>query len=501
MALQDGIFGGGRRDAKRESIRRVSARGEETAEPADVAVIGGGITGCAVARDAAARGLSTVVLEQTDLAAGTSSRSTKLLHGGLRYLERGRLRLVRQALREREITARLAPDLATPLRFVLPVWPGQAPGRLRVRIGVALYDLLAGRRGLPVRHGVSPAEIAALAPGLREGYSGGVAFADRLTDDVRLTVALARDARRLGASFRLGSAVMTLESGVAGHRLRCRTDDGAEFTIHARTVINAAGAWADAVRHVAGRRGALLRKSRGAHLVISGLPLDVALLLSGERPGHRMFAIPWRGVTLFGTTDVEDDGEPGRDEPVLDDLRLLFREVRRLFPGAGLTRKSVISAFTGVRPLVRQSGTTLHASREHRVYDEDGLITIVGGKLTTWRIMAIEAVDRAAAHIGRQIESPRGLLEHPLPYDAREPALDDVLEHEMPRHADDVVFRRLAIGHDPSAVRSALPAIVSRMGARLAWTESRMKAESGRVLGRLDAMTLRLDEALGPDAT
>jgi glycerol-3-phosphate dehydrogenase len=479
----------------RESIGVVEARHDATAATIDLVVIGGGITGCAIARDAVARGLSTVVVERSDLAAGTSGRSTKLLHGGLRYLEHGDLALVRQALREREVTARLAPGLAEPLRFVVPAWPGRSPGRIKARLGVALYDLLAFGQALPRGGSMSAHEIGSLAPGLAPGYRGGVAFSDRQTDDIRLTVAIAKDAVRRGATLRLGATVVALERSGPGHTVTCRADDGASFEMRARVVINATGAWADRVRQRAGRSAPLLRTSRGAHLVLAGLPLGAALLLAGERPGHRLFAIPWRGVTLFGTTDV-DDAVPERDDPVADDLRLLFREARRLFPAAGLARGNVLSAFTGVRPLVRQDGETLRASREHAVHDEDGLITIVGGKLTTWRLMAIDAVDRAVARLGQDVRSPDVLLVEPLPPETRPVALDAVLEDEFPRHAGDVVFRRLPIGHDPREIRRVLPEVVLRMAERLGWDAQRSREEQASVLDRLDAASRRVDEAL-----
>ncbi len=477
----------------------MSVHDEPPADDVDLIVIGGGITGCAVARDAAARGLSVLLVEKRDLAAGTSGRSTKLLHGGLRYLEHGHLRLVREALRERELTARLAPALARPLRFVLPVRPGVFPGLLAGRIGVALYDLLAGAQPLPRGGPVSAKEVAALAAALSPGWSGGIAFSDRQTDDTRLTVAIARDALRRGASIRLGVTVTALARSTVGFRVSCRDEDDRESVALARCVVNAAGPWCDEVRLLAGRPEPVLRRSRGAHLVFTGLALHAALLLPGAKRGHRLFAIPWRNTVLFGTTDVADTRDPGRELAELEDIRLLFEEARRLFPGAGLTRRHVLSSFTGVRPLLRQDGDTLTFSREHRVLDEDGLVTIAGGKLTTWRTMALATVDAVVRRLGRGGVSPRVLLEEPLPGgDEDQPSLDAVLTEEMARHAEDVVFRRLPIGHDPREVVQTLPSIVDRMAARYAWDAARRSAETARVLTRLDADAARLDEALGP---
>jgi glycerol-3-phosphate dehydrogenase len=477
----------------------VSVHDEPAAHNVDVLVIGGGITGCAVARDAAARGLSVVLVEKRDLAAGTSGRSTKLLHGGLRYLEHGHLRLVREALREREITARLAPALARPLRFVLPLRRGVFPGRLAGRIGVALYDLLAGAHPLPRGGPVSAKEVAALAAALSPGWSGGIAFSDRQTDDTRLTVAIARDARRRGASIRLGVTVTALARSTSGYRVSLRDEGDRESVVGVRCVVNAAGPWCDDVRRLAGRTEPILCVSRGAHLVLSGLALHAALLLPGAKRGHRLFAIPWRGAVLFGTTDIADAGDPGRDLAEVEDIRLLFEEACRLFPGARLTRRHVLSTFTGVRPLLSQEGDTLTFSREHRVLDEDGLVTIAGGKLTTWRTMALATVDAVVRRIGRGGVSPAVLLEEPLPGgDDERPSLETVLTEEMARHADDVVFRRLPIGHDPREAARMLPSIVDRMAARWAWDGARRDAETGRVLARLEADAARLDQALGP---
>lgn len=478
----------------------MNVRTEPAVDDFDVMVIGGGITGCAVARDAAARGLTVLLVEKNDLAAGTSGRSTKLLHGGLRYLEHGHLRLVREALREREVTARLAPALARPLRFVMPVRPGVFPGRFAARVGVAMYDLLAGANPLERGRGVSADEIAALAPGLATGWSGGVAFADRQTDDLRLTVAIARDARNRGASIRLGVTVTALTRSASGYRVACRDEDDRESVAGARCVVNAAGPWSDQIRRLAFRPRPILRVSRGAHLVLSGLALHAALLLPGAKRGHRLFAIPWRGAVLFGTTDVADVLDPGRELPEIEDLRLLFHEARRLFPGAGLTRRHVLSAFTGVRPLLRQGGDTLASRREHRVLDEDGLVTIAGGKLTTWRTMALATVDAVARRLGRGGASPARLLVEPLPGGADEHReLETVLVEEMVRHAEDVVFRRLPLAHDPREVRRALPAIIERMAARFDWGPGRREAETARVIARLDRGCQRLDEALGSD--
>lgn len=477
----------------------MNPRDESAADDVALVVIGGGITGCAVARDAAARGLSVVLLEKRDLAAGTSSRSTKLLHGGLRYLEHGHLRLVREALHERELTARLAPALARPLHFVMPVRPGTFPGRFAARIGVGLYDLLSGRTPMERGHSIEADELRRIAPALSPGWTAGIAFMDRQTDDARLTVAIARDAKHRGASIRLGVTVTGIERIGRKLRVSCRDEEDRESSIVAGCVVNASGAWADGVRRLAGNVRPILRTSRGAHLVLQGFDLHMALILPGAKPKHRVFAIPWRGVVLFGTTDVADADDPGRELPELEDLRVLFETARQLFPAAGLTRRHVLSSFTGVRPLLAQPGDTLASSREHRVIDEDGLVTIAGGKLTTWRTMAIAGVDAAVKHLRTGDPSPRALVEESLPGgDLERPDLDHVLAYELARHADDVIFRRLPIGHDPDEARRQLPAIVAAMSSNAGWSALRCRMETDRVTSRLERDAARLDEALGP---
>jgi glycerol-3-phosphate dehydrogenase len=483
----------------RGSIVAVTMRIERR-EPVDALVIGGGVTGCAVARDAAARGLTVLLAESVDLAFGTSGRSTKLLHGGLRYLEHGHLGLVREALRERETTARLAPQLALPLRLIAPVRRGSRPGPWTTRLGVALYDVLAGRHPLPRGTWVGPGELADLAPGLAPGFGGGVAFSDRQTDDARLTVAIAKDAARRGARIRVGLAVVSIEPAKDGFLVGCRAESGGPEAIAARAVVNASGAWGDRIDASASSGAPRLRASRGAHLVLDRLPLSCALLLSGERRGHRLFAIPWRGLTLFGTTDVEDHGDPGREVPEADDLVLLFHEARRMFPAVRLTRRDVVWAFTGVRPLVPSRGDTLSSSREHRIEDDRGLIRVVGGKLTTWRLMGEQVVDALVSRLGRGGRSPETLLVDRLPEEPQgtyAERTEVAVREEFARHADDVVFRRLPIGHDPRRVRAALPEIVDGMARHFSWSAETRKSEESRVLAHLESVERALDLALG----
>jgi glycerol-3-phosphate dehydrogenase len=456
---------------------------------ADLLVLGGGIAGCGIAREAALRGLSVVLVEKDDLAAGTSSKSTKLLHGGLRYLEHADFRLVREALREREATARMAPHLAWPLSFVLPARRGASPGRLTARIGVSLYDLLAGRARIARGGSLSVREVRSLVPDLaQEGLAGGVTFFDRGTDDARLTIAVARDAVALGAGVRLGvevTEILKRDGRVAG--ARCRDREGAVHDVLARVVVNATGPWADGIRRLAGAEEDALRPTRGTHLVLPDLGLGGAVMLAGRRPGHRLFAIPWRGVTLFGTTDL-DARDPDAVAPDPGDVDLLLDEARRSFPSRRFERASILSAFAGLRTLARSEGDTLAVSREHRILEEDGLLTLAGGKLTTWRSMSEEVVARVLRALGRSLTDPGASAARPLPGGAGIPGADDprlrALAPDTRRHllslygSDAIAIAAIAAG-DAEAGQPILPgrpdvlaqvdfAARAEMGSRLA---------------------------------
>jgi glycerol-3-phosphate dehydrogenase len=486
----------------------------------DVLVLGGGITGCAVAREAALRGFHVLLAEACDLASGTSSTSTKLLHGGLRYLEYGWFSLVRESLREREVTARLAPHLAQPLPIVVPAWRGRRPGRLALRAGVALYDVMA--RAHPMGRGrlLSVAQVRALLPDLTTaGLRGGVSFADRQTDDARLTVEVARAAASAGARIRVGTRAVALlrQAGrIVGATLE-DCEEGTRQEVLARFVVNATGPWADRVRALAGFDRPALSPSRGTHVVLDRPMEAPAVMLLGERRGRRTFVLPWRGRTLIGTTDLPEPQAPETVAPTAGEVRALLAETAAHFPGWRATPDAVLSAFAGVRPLLR-SGTdaTLDAPRDHAILDEQGLFTLVGGKLTTWRSMAADLLDRlvgpAPASTARASRE-RGLVEGAEPppdapphlialYGPRAGALmaraaadpsaatvldaggpeiaaqvDVAIEEEFARRLTDVVLRRLPLSHDPRRCAALAGPVAARMRARLGWSTQRESEE------------------------
>jgi len=408
--------------------------------PYDVLVIGGGITGAGVALDAASRGYSVALAEQADFASGTSSRSSKLVHGGLRYLQNFDLGLVREALLERQLMVRLAPHLVRPLPFVLPAFDGsRRPDRL-TGIGLNMYDVMAapslrGRRGArratpaegesdwsPARHRlIDGEEVARLLPAIaHRGPSGGYLFYDCQTDDARLVLTVLGEAERFGAICANRLRVTELRPG-GGHVTEVTVHDGeggSAFVIRAENVVNATGVWADRIRPGELHSEAELphiAPSRGSHVILrrADLTLDAgAIVPAGE--GRSIFALPWLGRTLVGTTDNNYDGDVDHIQPSAADVEYLLGAVNAFFE-VSLDASHATGAYAGVRPLVSSgdSRKSVDISRKAELYEtSSGLITITGGKLTTWRRMARLVVDRIAERDGR--EAPCRTHEIPL---------------------------------------------------------------------------------------
>jgi glycerol-3-phosphate dehydrogenase len=397
----------------------------------DVVVIGGGITGAGVALDAASRGYSVALVEKADFASGTSSRSSKLVHGGLRYLQKFDLGLVREALLERQLMVKLAPHLVKPLQLVVPAFNGAKPDRL-VGIGLNMYDVMAtpslrgrrsGRRSAaageepdadwsPARHRlISGEQVAELLPALApRNPTGGYLFYDCQTDDARLVLTVLSEAERFGAicANRLKVTELVHEDGhAAGVKVR-DAETGEELVVRAANVVNATGVWADRIRpeelHSEAEVPTIV-PSRGTHITIADedLPLvSGAIVPAGE--GRSIFALPWLGRSLIGTTDNNYDGDIDHVEPSASDIEYLLAAVNAFF-GTGLVIDDVVGAYAGVRPLIsaRDTRKSVDISRKAELYEtSSGLITITGGKLTTWRRMAKMVVDRVVERNGRQ---------------------------------------------------------------------------------------------------
>jgi glycerol-3-phosphate dehydrogenase len=394
----------------------------------DVVVVGGGITGAGVALDAAARGYSVALLERADFASGTSSRSSKLVHGGLRYLQNFDLGLVREALLERQLLVALAPHLVKPLPLVVPAFDGAHPDRL-VGVGLNLYDVMSrdrrGRKGeswSPDRHRViSGEEVLELLPALaaREPTSGYL-FYDCQTDDVRLVLTVLGEAERFGAvcANRVDVTGLLEHNGRAGGVRVLDAESGARFDVRAANVVNATGVWADQLRpHELHEEAELprIRPSRGTHVTLrhDDLPLiGGAIVPAGG--GRTIFALPWLGHTLVGTTDNDYEGPLEHIKPSEEDVDYLLEAVNAFF-GTELAATDLTGAFAGVRPLISTGDPkkSVDISRKSELYEtSSGMITITGGKLTTWRRMAKMTVDRLVERDAR--DAPCRTHEIPL---------------------------------------------------------------------------------------
>jgi glycerol-3-phosphate dehydrogenase len=533
-------------------LSRADAIGALEGEPFDVLVVGGGITGAGVALDAATRGYSVALVERSDFAIGTSSRSSKLVHGGLRYLQNFDLGLVREALLERQINVALAPHLVRPLPLIVPAFDGARPDRL-VGLGLNMYDVMAVERlsplarrrarddldWSPARHRViSGEEVVELLPALAERHpSGGYLFYDCQTDDARLVLTVLSEAERYGAVAVNGvDAVGLLEQGgrAVGARLRER-ESGRELEVRAANVVNATGVWADRLRPGELHDEAevpVIRPSRGTHVIVPGdtLPL-VAGVIAPAGGGRTIFVLPWLGQTLIGTTDNDYEGELEHIKPSEEDVAYLLDAVNAFF-GGSLEAGDIAGAYAGVRPLISTGDPkkSVDISRKAELYEtSSGMVTITGGKLTTWRRMAKMTVDRIVERDGRDApcrthQIPLGMAVDPadLPhvpgvetgaydqlagrygYQAHEvlriagerpelaaPVIDgyaDLLaepvhaaRREQARTVGDALLRRTRLGL--TAARPLLAGdgperVAAAIGAELGWDEARVGAEA-----------------------
>jgi glycerol-3-phosphate dehydrogenase len=418
----DGGHGHGRLSSQRATLDRLAA------EPADLLVIGGGITGAGVARDAAMRGLRTVLVEQNDLGSGTSSRSSRLIHGGLRYLETGDLRLVLEANRERRVLLRIAPHLVWPLPFLFPLHRGDRLSLWRLAAGMWLYDLLASFRNVKMHRMLGKRAVLEAEPMLRErGLRGGARFYDAQCDDSRLVLATARSAMGHGALVANYMAARSLER-TAGRVTGAEIEDrltGERATVRASVVVNATGPWADRLRVMEDTGAApLLRPTKGIHIVVDRSRLDHrdGIIFLSPIDGRVLFILPWRDLSYIGTTDTDTAESPERLTVTMEEVVYLLRSANARFPSARLGLEDVRGGWAGLRPLLAANSAVPESgrSREHAIVQgSGGMISVVGGKLTTYRVMAREVVDRAVRELrlreGRPRVTDADTDEEPLP--------------------------------------------------------------------------------------
>jgi glycerol-3-phosphate dehydrogenase len=417
----------------------------------EVVVIGGGITGAGVALDAASRGYSVALLERWDYAQGTSSRSSKMVHGGLRYLQNLDLGLVREALLERQLMVQLAPHLVYPTPFLVPDFPDQRRDR-RLGIGLNMYDVMAttrvgrGRREMrsskgededfywsPDRHRtIGRDEVLELVPALEpRGPRNAYLFYDCQTDDVRLTLTVLGEAERFGATMLNGAEVVEVleRNGRAAGVAFVEAESGERMEVEADNVVNATGVFADRIRPeetIEEEDVPRISPSRGTHVLVDRADLSTGeaacIVPAGE--GRAIFALPWYGRTLIGTTDNDFDGDVDHPRPAADDVAYLLDAVNEFF-GSSVERGDLVGAYAGVRPLIATGDPkkSVDISRKAELYEtSSGMLTITGGKLTTWRRMAKQTVDRLVEREAR--EAPCHTAEIPLGMEARREDLE-----------------------------------------------------------------------------
>jgi glycerol-3-phosphate dehydrogenase len=378
-------------------------RARQRTEPWDILIVGGGATGCGVAVDAATRGYSVLLLEQHDFGKGTSSRATKLVHGGVRYLEQGNVSLVMEALKERGLLRQNAPHLVRELAHIVPSyswWEGPFYG-----IGLKLYQMLSGKYGFGPSQLLSKEETLRRLPSVNpDGLTGGVVYFDGQFDDTRLLINLVATANEQGATLLNYAKVTQLHRGPDNiiHGLTWQdVETGESFEIRGKVVINATGAFTDSVRHLAEPDAKnMIAPSQGAHLILdkSFLPGKDAILVPHTKDGRVMFALPWHEHTLVGTTDTPIESASLEPVPLDQEVQFML-ETAGLYLAKKPTRADILSVWAGIRPLVKAGDgkNTAALSRDHTVHiDQSGLLSIAGGKWTTYRNMAEDAVNQAA---------------------------------------------------------------------------------------------------------
>jgi glycerol-3-phosphate dehydrogenase len=468
-----------------------------TTSTLDVLIIGGGIVGSGIARDAAMRGLPVGLVDQQDFAAGTSSRSSRMLHGGLRYLEQGRVGLVREASVEKKIVSQIAPHLAEPLGFLFPAYRGTGRPLWQLRIGVKLYDLLCGGRNFRPSRGFTRAETQQRVPALRDAkLAGSVRYFDALTNDARLVIDTLRSAQAHGATLlnyvRFNDATRRKDHWQA-ELTDLRT--GRSVTVAARTIVNASGPWANQLPHSAVK----LRLSKGIHIVIDRkrLPVPSAVVITeGKRI---LFVLPWGERVIIGTTDTDYQEAPEAVRVNAADVSYVLKAVNEFFPRVGLSVADVISSWAGVRPLIANpDGSPSDISRAHEIKSpEPGWWDVAGGKLTTYRLMAEQTVDQLERHLQRRPARCRTaaepLLHNPDEYSGIVPpactrhAVTHFVENEWAVHLDDVLIRRSS-WHYYTRDRDAQAELVATWMAELAgWSDAVRQEELAAYRALADA--------------
>jgi len=459
----------------------------------DLLIVGGGIVGSGVARDAAMRGLSVGLVEQHDFASGTSSRSSRLLHGGLRYLAQGRVGLVREASLEKRIIQDIAPHLAQPLPFVFPTYRKTQWQRWKLGAGVKLYDLLCSGHNFGKSKTLGIRQVMSMLDGIRpNGLTGAVRYFDGFTQDARLVIDTLRSAAEHNAQ--LYNYTLFNEASFNNQTWECLLHDqlnDQHVMVHARTVINAAGPWADRMQH----SQTPLRLTKGVHLVVDRKRLPVPEAVVMTQKDRILFAIPWGERTILGTTDTDYNGPLESPQCNEQDAQYILKIANRFFPFAGLDSDDVIASWAGLRPLIakdQKKGKPSDISRSHSIHmTEPGWIDVSGGKLTTYRLMAEQTVDQVVQHIGKDAEPCQTATQPLLAKDSLlgsgvipPKVTRDQVEHycrnEWAVHLDDVMIRRSSWAYyhkDAASIARIVAGWMSQIGQ---WDQRRTDAEISR---------------------
>ncbi len=511
--------------------------------PWDLIVVGGGITGAGILREGVRMGLNIALFEQGDFASGTSSRSSKLVHGGLRYLNNFQFGLTRQSVCERETLLKQGVGLVEPLPFLYPTYQTDRMPSWMIAFGLYLYGLMGGK--WHAHETYDPYELRMLSPGLAGAHlTGGFRFYDAQTDDARLVLRVLREgisARHAGDRFPVAGRAIAInyarvegllhdrQGQVSGAIVRDQVGDRI-YEVHATVVVNATGAWADRLRQKAGAT-LRIRPLRGSHLIFpqDRFPIYQAVSFPHPDDGRPVFVFPWEGVTLLGTTDLDHDEDLDREPRIsAEEIAYLLRAARDHFPGLGLTEADVTATFAGVRPVI-SSGKHVdpsRESREHALWNEDGLLTVTGGKLTTFRSIALDALRALRSQLPHMqpVDDRLSALDPTPPVDEPPPGLSceqalrlaarygpDVLEfaaqqpqidrecvpntsihwlefrwaarHECVVHLDDLLLRRVRIGLlVPDGGAAHLPRIRALVQEELGWDDERWQQEETRYL-------------------
>jgi glycerol-3-phosphate dehydrogenase len=419
MALVPAAARGSQAIASLPAPQKPASRAERllalSSQTFDVLVIGGGVTGCGIARDAALRGLRVALIEREDFASGTSSRSSRLVHGGVRYLEHGHLGLVFESSIERYRLLRLAPHLVRPLAFIWPTYKGARLPRWKLAVGLKLYDALALFRNVRASRALSKQDVQHTLPGINpDKLTGGARYYDAATDDARLTLANALAASESGAIVLNHASVrgLLLEEGQARGATVHDALSGQTLSVRARVVVSATGPWSDEIRKLDAPSGAAqgpaVRGSKGVHIAVPRArlptPHDTALTVLSGVDGRVMFILPAEHHTLIGTTETVTHAHPSEVRASVADVDYLLASANGFFPDARLVREDVVSAWAGIRPLVASAyggGDANSASREHAIHKSpSGVLGISGGKLTTFRVMASDMVNAVQKALG-----------------------------------------------------------------------------------------------------